>query len=187
MTFISHNIFQVICDAELKFLNAVVKWPGSVNDAAVWDNCSVKTHMESGTSSVLIGDSGYPLREYLLLPIITDDLTPDEKRYNKHFLKGRCVIERAIGVLKSRFRSLSHKTNGYLQFEPERCVNIITACIILHNYCRTRNLPSEVDIISDSSFDNLTPSIDNSGSSIPLMRGKQRRNEFIRLLSTSNY
>ena len=27
---------QFVCDADLRFLDAVVKWPGSVNDKTIW-------------------------------------------------------------------------------------------------------------------------------------------------------
>ena len=33
--------FQVICDADLKFINVVARWPGSVHDARILRNCLV--------------------------------------------------------------------------------------------------------------------------------------------------
>lgn len=32
---------QGICDSQNKFLNVVVRWPGSSHDAFVWEHCEV--------------------------------------------------------------------------------------------------------------------------------------------------
>ena len=94
-----HSInVQVICNEDLIFTNAVFKWPGSVADAAIWNQSVAKTILERDASgSVLIGDSGYPLRSYLMTPIM-DPLTREEVKYQKSILKTRCSIERTIDV-----------------------------------------------------------------------------------------
>lgn len=38
---------QVVCDVNLKFLDAVVKWPGSVNDTTIWSMCGLKPLLET--------------------------------------------------------------------------------------------------------------------------------------------
>lgn len=63
---------QAICNSHLVFTNAVVRWPGSTHDAFVWANCELARRFEGeefGESS-LIGDSGYPLRPWLLVPYL---------------------------------------------------------------------------------------------------------------------
>lgn len=60
----------------------------------------------------LLGDCGYLQREILMVPLLSDELTAKEKRYNSTHKKCRCCVERAIGVLKSRFRCLCKKTGA---------------------------------------------------------------------------
>ena len=103
-----HSInIQGVCDAELKFLNIIAKWPGSTHDSFIWNNCALKEMFEDGTISDgwLLGDSAYPLRPWLLTPVLNPD-TPSEARYNDSHLRTRNTIELAFGVLKSRFQCI---------------------------------------------------------------------------------
>jgi len=51
----------------------------------------------------LSGDSGYPLRQWLLTPI-ANPTTNAENYYNQRQMSSRSIIERCNGVLKMRFR-----------------------------------------------------------------------------------
>jgi len=55
-----------------------------------------------------IGDSGYPLRPWLLTPI-NNPITEAEKYYNTKHMSTRSLIERCNGVLKMRFRFVKIK------------------------------------------------------------------------------
>ena len=79
------------------------------------------------------GDSGYPGTTYLLTPIANPQ-TPAEVEYNRCHTGTRVIVERAFGLLKSRFRCL-HKSAGALQYEPRKCSKIAMACMWLHNIC----------------------------------------------------
>ena len=107
---------QVICDINGNFMDAVVRWPGSLHDSSIWQLSGVKTMIESFVESQgphykgwLLGDSGYPQREIMMVPLLDEK----QRSYNKAHKKCRCSIERAIGVLKSRFRCLCKKTIDY--------------------------------------------------------------------------
>lgn len=65
-----------------------------------------------------IGDSGYPLQPWLLTPIL-HPRNPHEERYNGSLTKTRVCVERAFGILKSRFRCLDH-SGGILCYPIER-------------------------------------------------------------------
>ncbi|KAH3778251.1 hypothetical protein DPMN_179706 [Dreissena polymorpha] len=53
---------------------------------------------------ILLGDSGYVLKRYLLTPIAVHR-NEQEQQYNRRHRQGRLCIERAFGLLKtSRFR-----------------------------------------------------------------------------------
>lgn len=59
------------------------------------------------TALYFIGDSGYPLKKYLLTPIPTRNFTEGELSYNRAHKKTRVVIERAFGELKARWRCIN--------------------------------------------------------------------------------
>jgi len=53
--------------------------------------------------NIRLGDSGYPLRQWLLTPI-TNPTTNAEEYFNKRQMSSRSIIERCNGLLKMRFR-----------------------------------------------------------------------------------
>jgi hypothetical protein len=61
-----HSInVQLVCDADLKILNAVSKWPGSVHDARILKRSIVFEAFEDNLPPLdgyLLGDSGYMLK-----------------------------------------------------------------------------------------------------------------------------
>ncbi|XP_070384835.1 uncharacterized protein [Dermacentor albipictus] len=54
-----------------------------------------------------------------------------EGHYNREHASMRSVVERCIGVLKSKFRCLQHFRT--LLYSPDRAARIIYACVALHN------------------------------------------------------
>ena len=53
-------------------------------------------------------------------------------RFNVHHARARCVIERAFGMLKTRWRAIFfHALEVDTTFVPD----VIVACTILHNIC----------------------------------------------------
>ena len=124
---------QVVCDAQLRLTNIVAKWPGSTHDSFMWTNSALYQRMRANNMGWLLGDSGYPLSPVLLTPVARPSSRAEEE-YNTAHKRTRNTVERAIGLLKMRFRCL-HKTGGCLQSPPETCVIIITACAVLHNIC----------------------------------------------------
>lgn len=123
---------EAVCDYKLRFLAVNAKFPGSCHDSGIWTTSAVRQCMMRRSDSWLLGDQGYPLEPWLLTPI-AEASNPQEEKYNKIHIKARNVIERAFGVLKSRFRCLSkHRA---LHYSHEKAVSIINACTILHNIC----------------------------------------------------
>lgn len=139
---------QGICDAKLRFMNIVCKYPGSAHDSFIWKNCTIYQYFEQHTDDEsprwLLGDSGYPLSSFLMTPVANPN-TPAETTYNHKHCHTRNAIERAFGVWKMRFRCL-HDTGGCLQSPPDGCVKVITACAVLHNLCIDNSVPApEID------------------------------------------
>ena len=55
-----------------------------------------------------------------------------EARFNRHHAKARSVIERAFGIMKTRWRSIFFKAH---EVHPAFAVKVIACCAILHNLC----------------------------------------------------
>lgn len=76
----------------------------------------------------ILGDSGYPLRDWLLTPFLNPQ-TAAERWYNNCFTSTRATVERCIGVIKCRF----HCLHTELRYTPARACKILTACLVLPN------------------------------------------------------
>lgn len=65
----------------------------------------IKRLSEQGKETWLFGDSGYALRSYMIVPYRQNaNLSDEEQLFNDVHAKIRNRVERALGVLKSRWR-----------------------------------------------------------------------------------
>ena len=129
-----HSInMQAICDASLVFEDVVARWPGSHHDSFISQFSPVYDRLENDEfgDCWLLGDSGYPLKKWLISPF-GNPTTADERRFNILHRKTRCVIERSFGELKMRWRILDRK----VCYGPEKVCKIALTCCVLHNICR---------------------------------------------------
>ncbi|KAK3859062.1 hypothetical protein Pcinc_034785 [Petrolisthes cinctipes] len=139
-----HSInVQVVSDAKYRILDIVARWPGSVHDARILEESGVKLLFEQNLmpeGCYLLGDSGYPCKQWLLTPYLNPQ--PGAKaNYNRIHKRTRCVVERCIGQLKRRF----HVLHGEVRLSPEKTCKIIHVCGMLHNICKARNIPLPPD------------------------------------------
>lgn len=74
------------------------------------------------------GDSGYPLRPWLITPYRSPN--EEERRFNTAHAKARNCVERLNGVIKGIFRCLKVGLNT----TPQTAGKIINACTVLHNF-----------------------------------------------------
>ncbi|XP_022104606.1 putative nuclease HARBI1 [Acanthaster planci] len=118
---------------------------------------------------VLIGDTGYPLRQWLMTPIL-DPTSNAERHYNRCHRRTCVRIEQTIGQLKKKFPCLSVG----LRAHPERACRFIRACCVLFNLSKTFGEPEieEYEPIEDDDHD----VIPYNG---PLQDGVAHRNRII--------
>ncbi|KAK4318818.1 hypothetical protein Pmani_010241 [Petrolisthes manimaculis] len=138
--FHSLNI-QAVCDANQIFLDFCNRYPGSTHDSFVWHNCRLYRRFQAGEfgGAHLLGDSGYPLEENLMTPIMQPG-NRNQVNYNNSHKRTRVIVEQTFGLWKSRFRCL-HKSGGNLCYTPQKCGKIVSATMLLHNYCVRRRIP----------------------------------------------
>ena len=61
------------------------------------------------------------------------------QKYNLAHQKTRSIIEKAFGILRSRWRILDH-TGGRLCYAHQKVSKIAMTCCVLHNICRRNGL-----------------------------------------------
>lgn len=127
--FFSLNV-QTVADPFLKIRDIVVRWPGSSHDSHIFRNSGLCADLENGRfgKSVLVGDSGYPVKPYLLTPLqqVTNNA---EALYNESLVRTRNVVERSYGVWKRRFPALAMG----IRLKLDTIQAMVVAIAILHN------------------------------------------------------
>lgn len=95
---------QVVGDANLYIKDIVARWPGSTHDQTIFNNSLLKARFENNEfgNSIMVGDSGYALRKYLITPMLNPTVNV-EQVFNESQIRTRNPIERLFGVLKRRF------------------------------------------------------------------------------------
>lgn len=111
--------------------------PGRVHDARAFGNSplfqNIMHHNLIPEGHHLIGDTAYPLSEFLLTPFKDiGHLTYEQIRYNIRLSSIRSIIERAFALLKGKFRKLK-----YLEmYNLDLIIYTIAPACILHNFIK---------------------------------------------------
>ncbi|KAE8230370.1 hypothetical protein CF326_g4636 [Tilletia indica] len=147
----SFNILAV-CDFDMKFNYILSGWEGSTSDSFLW-----KKGLEGGLrlqgNQKLLGDSGFPLSQKLLIPYRgvryhLKEYAAGTKRprnakelYNRRHAGARSVIERSFGVIQARFKIL---TTG-CHFDMQTQADLFSALAVVHNHIRTHDPDGDTD------------------------------------------
>lgn len=127
---------QAVCDHEGNFVDIHVGFPGSVHDARVLRHSKLyreATYPPPGW--FLLGDGGYPCLDnpiVLITPYKKPVRSNDQAKFNRLHSKAHCVIERAFGIMKTRWRDIYLKA---LEIHPTFALEVIAACATLYNIC----------------------------------------------------
>lgn len=137
---------QAIVDSSLYFRHVSVGYPGSIHDARVLQLPDISDLAENGQicnlpkkvicgkeiGPLILGDSAYPLRRWLLKPYQDrGNMTPQQCKFNQKLSAARSVVERAFGMLKCRRRIL----NKNVEQKTESLSKTVVVVCVLHNIC----------------------------------------------------
>ncbi|XP_066590639.1 putative nuclease HARBI1 [Prorops nasuta] len=131
-----HSIqLQVICNEKREFIHCYAGMPGCVHDMRVFKYSGVQQKCTEVyfADKHLLGDSVYVIQKCVLTPYKNNGhLSEEEVNYNYILSRSRMIIERAIRLLKGRWRFILDKL-------PMRRTDLIPyyiiACTVLHNIC----------------------------------------------------
>ena len=149
MTFINRKQFycinvQAVCNSDAFVTNIVARWLGSTHHSRIFENSMIADKLKEGTiDGILVADSGYACRSYLMTPILKPN-NSGEVRYNTAHRGTRCVIERCFGLLKRRFPCLHLAMRTALA----NTLVIIVTTAILHNFAlmhREQDFDEEIE------------------------------------------
>lgn len=137
-----YNVYkfsQVLCDHKLAFAHVFSGYPGSVHDSRLFRLSGVQNKLNLqhfyDDNLHILADSAYTLQHHLMRPYRNDGhLTREQRFYNKTLSKARASVERAIGLLKIRWRIL---LNCLPMKRLDLAPYVIVACCVLHNICLT--------------------------------------------------
>ena len=115
-----------------RFIDVVARWPGSTHDLHIFRTSQRRERLDAThrgmQSGVLIDDSGYAFKPYLVTPY-HHSTSEAKERYNEAHKKTRAQIEQAFGWLKRRF----HVLHVEIRMAPERVCTIIGRVITIHD------------------------------------------------------
>lgn len=141
-----------MCDDKALFTNCFCGHVGSMHDQRVFKLSEIETFINSPAGyfpegSYLVADAAYAIHTNLMVPFKDNGhLTRRQQNFNFFHSSSRMVVERSIGLLKGRFRSLLDKL-------PMTRVNLIPkyiiACCVLHNICLLSHDRLEVSTIAE--------------------------------------
>ena len=91
---------------------------------------------EAGTrilpGKYIVGDSAYPVKEYLVTPFKDNGhLRDNQRRFNRRVSSMRQVVERTIRHIECRFRRLQ----SIHLYKVKAVTKVVIAACILHNTC----------------------------------------------------
>ncbi|XP_038063186.1 putative nuclease HARBI1 [Patiria miniata] len=144
------SVPSATCDANYKLTIVVARWPGSTHNSAIIHGSILGQRFTNGQlTGVLLGDTGYALRPWLMTPIL-NPATNAERRYNRSHRKSRVVIEQTFGQLKRKFPCLALG----MRMAPQRACVIIRACCVLFNLSKEFGQPDLEDGDDDNADEN---------------------------------
>ena len=106
------------------------------------------TNLRGDMNGILLGDNGYGLQPFLIVPFLTPQ-NQGEEYYNHVHKKARCTIERSFGQLKRRFFCLG----STVRIKLDRIPAVITACVYLHNMAKNLQDPTFLHSDTDDTDD----------------------------------
>ncbi|KAE9450930.1 hypothetical protein C3L33_17164, partial [Rhododendron williamsianum] len=143
---------QGVVNARGVFTDVCIGYPGSMPDDQVLEKSALYQRASGGLLKGvwIVGSSGYPLMDWVLVPYTQQHLTWSQHAFNEKIGEIQRVSREAFARLKGRWTCLQKRTEVKLQDLPV----VLGACCVLHNICEMKNEP---DVTCDLMDDEMVP------------------------------
>lgn len=130
-------VLFAMVDADYNFIYTNIGTNGQQNDAGIFRQSSLYEGLESGTINlppehVLLGDSAFPLKTYLMKPYAQKKTKGRTTIFNYRLSRARRIVENAFGILTWRFRIFLRP----IEVKEDTVDDIILTACSLHNWLR---------------------------------------------------
>ncbi|KAK9073862.1 hypothetical protein SSX86_006456 [Deinandra increscens subsp. villosa] len=148
---------QGVVDPRGVFTDVCIGWPGSMPDDQVLEKSALYQRAGNGLLQDvwIVGSSGYPLMDWVLVPYTQPHLTWTQHAFNEKIGEIQRVGSDAFARLKGRWSCLQKRTEVKLQDLPV----VLGACCVLHNICELRNEEIEPELMIELMDDEMVPEI----------------------------
>ncbi|XP_010433065.1 PREDICTED: putative nuclease HARBI1 [Camelina sativa] len=129
---------QGVVNADGIFTDVCIGNPGSLTDDQILEKSSLSRQRAARgmlRDSWIVGNSGFPLTDWLLVPYARQNLTWTQHAFNESVGEIQGIATEAFQRLKGRWACLQKRTEVKLQDLPY----VLGACCVLHNICEMRN------------------------------------------------
>ncbi|OMO91317.1 Harbinger transposase-derived nuclease [Corchorus olitorius] len=138
-------VLQAIVDPEMRFRDIVTGWPGKLEDWLVFQSSNfyklcnkgerlngkkIELPEETEIREYIIGDLGYPLLPFMVVPYEGKELPEIRAEFNRRHSATRLVAHRALARLKEMWKIIQG-----VMWRPDKhkLPRIILVCCLLHN------------------------------------------------------
>ncbi len=122
---------QAACDAQCRIIAFACNTPGSTNDYVAFRHSFMYGHWPKLPSPYYyLGDCAYPLAPHCITPFIGSTISAEQDSFNFYHSQLRITVERCFGIFVNVF-GIFHAP---LTFSISVCVEVVEACVRLHNY-----------------------------------------------------
>lgn len=148
---------QGVVDPRGVFNDVCIGWPGSMPDDKVLEKSALYQRGNQGLLKGvwIVGGSGYPLMDWILVPYNQQNLTWTQHAFNEKIGEIQTVAKDAFARLKGRWCCLQKRTEVKLQELPV----VLGACCVLHNICEMKGEEMDPELNFDLFDDEMVPEI----------------------------
>lgn len=148
---------QGVVDPKGVFTDICIGWPGSMPDDQVLEKSALFQRANQGLLKGvwIVGGSGYPLMDWVLVPYTQQHLTWTQHAFNEKIGEIQKISKEAFARLKGRWSCLQKRTEVKLQDLPV----VLGACCVLHNICELRNEEMDPELNFQLIDDEMVPEI----------------------------
>ncbi|XP_038712216.1 protein ANTAGONIST OF LIKE HETEROCHROMATIN PROTEIN 1-like [Tripterygium wilfordii] len=148
---------QGVVDPRGVFSDVCIGWPGSMPDDQVLEKSALYQRANAGSLKGvwIVGGSGYPLMDWVLVPYNQQHLTWTQHAFNEKIGEIQKVAKDSFRRLKRRWCCLQKRTEVKLQDLPV----VLGACCVLHNICEMREEEVDPELKYEVVDDEMVPEV----------------------------